>query len=185
MKTINATLPGAVATVALLASSLVAFAEPARRVPQQPGWEKTVTADHVQLGQPFVIDGINVRIDRAAYVDSFADGTPADTGARVVEIEFWAHNPEPNNIHFFDRFYAYAVMSDGTDTDGEGLSFFLTDSNKELGEFSLKPGENIHMRFDVEVPAKSAIAQLVIRGPVDGAKVTITPLAAPVLRKTL
>lgn len=167
----------------IAATGAAGSAAPGRVVLPEPiPWNKAVTTNHALLRQPFVLDGVQIRIDRVAYVATMADGTPADEGARIVEVDFRAHNPEPQSVHFFDRFYAYAVMSDGSNTDGEGLSFFLPDSSKELLDFSLKPGEEFHGRFDMEIPDKSSIAQLVLFGPVDGATVSITQLNIAVLR---
>lgn len=142
--------------------------------PNEPRWDKAVTTTHADLRQVFMLDGIHVRIDRIHYVAAYADGTPPDEGTRLLEIEYWAHNPEPTNADFYERFYAYAVMSNDTDTDGEGLSYYPLDSATEFEDVTLKPGMTLHARFFLEVPASAALSKLVLFGPVDGAKVTIT-----------
>jgi hypothetical protein len=88
-------------------------------------------------------------------------------------VEYWARNPQTENIDFFDRFYAYALMRDGSDTDGEGLSFYPLNSNVEFGDVTLTPSMVQHARFDVEVPAGGDVTSLVVFGPLDGAKVTV------------
>lgn len=139
----------------------------------EPRWDKAATTTHAKLHQTFMLDGIMVRIDKIAYVDRYPDTTGPDEGARIVEVEYWAHNPEPTNADFYERFYAYAVMSDDTNTDGEGLSYFPLDSDREFEDVTLKPGMTVHARFFLEVPASSTLSTLVIFGPVDGAKVSI------------
>lgn len=131
-----------------------------------------------RLAQSFTVDGLVVRIESVTPVGSFADGTAADDGARILQVKFWARNPGTSDLDFFDRFYAYATMSDGSDTDGAGLSFYPIASDKEFGDVTLKPGQTQHARFDLEVPTNSNPQNLVVFGPVDGAKVTIPIPAA-------
>lgn len=151
--------------IALFAVSLLAFSE--------PNWAATLTTNRTQVGRPFVIDGIDTQIDKVSAVANFADGTAPDQGARVIEVQFWLHNPLSENADMYDRFYAYATLSDGTDTNGDGLSFFPLDSAKEMTDITLKPGETAHARFDFEVPTNTKTTGLVIFGPIDGAKITI------------
>ncbi|MBC5806387.1 MAG: hypothetical protein DLM53_11985 [Candidatus Eremiobacter antarcticus] len=146
-----------------------------------PDWSKAATAQRAVYNEPFVIDGLQAAISRVSYVSQYPDGTLPDTGARAVQVEFWARNPEKNDITFFDRFYPYAVVSDGSDTDGEGVSFYPLESNAGIGDLKLAPGMNLHARFVLEIPANTTVTGLVIYGPTDGAKVTLSPGAfAPV-----
>lgn len=151
----------------------------------EPAWQTAVSTNHARLREPFFVDGIAVTVDRMVYVPGFADGTPPDLGARVVEVEFHAYNPNYEDLHLFDRMYAYARMDDGTDTDGEGLSFYPLDGNRELGDIVIKSKQTLHARFDIEVPDHGAIAEFYISGPIDGAKVVISPLQIYAMRTTL
>ena len=146
---------------------------PAVRLPADPNWKATVVAPRARIGQPFVIDGVYVQIDRIRTVPTFADGTPPDDGTRVVETDFWLNNALTEKTELYDRFYAYAILSDGTDTNGDGLSFFPIDSSKELSSIGFKPGQVEHLRFDFEVPANTKITRLVVFGPIDGATVSL------------
>ncbi len=162
----------------VVAAAALAMTHTAAGSPMEPKWDASVTTNQARLMQPFTIDGMNVRVDKVSEVNTFADGTPPDVGARIVEVEFWAHNPSQSDMDFYDRFYAYAVMGDASDTDGEGLSFYPLDSGKEFGDVTLKPNQTQHARFDVEVPEKPGLDKLVVFGPIDGVKVTI-PLPQP------
>ena len=151
-----------------------AFADPAAvAASSEPNWKATIVSPHARTGQPFVIDGVYVQIDRIRSVSAYADGTPPDVGARAFEVEFWMNNPLRENAELYDRFYAFAKLSDGTDTDGDGLSFFPLDSSKEITGINLKSGQAEHARFDFEVPTNAKVTSLVIFGPIDGATVTI------------
>ena len=154
-------------------SSTVGAVDFTSTVPVEPNWQAAIATTQARIGQPFVIDGVGVQVDRVASVLSFADGTAPDNGARVVEVEFWLHNAQADNIDLYDRFYAYASLGDGTDTNGEGLSYFPLDSAKEISNITLKPSETAHARFDLEVPINMKLTALVIYGPIDGATVTI------------
>ncbi|MBC5823472.1 MAG: hypothetical protein GIW99_01080 [Candidatus Eremiobacteraeota bacterium] len=170
-------MSGFLASLAAATTLTLASPGPASMAPGV-SWDHPATGDRARLLQPFTVDGLDVRVDSLKPVDAFADGTAPDDGTRVLQVEFWARNPGQSDIDFFDRFYAFAVMSDGSDTDGEGLSFYPLDSGKEFGDVTLKPGQTQHARFDLEVPANVSVAKLVVFGPVDGAKVTI-PLPPP------
>ncbi|MDQ6780145.1 MAG: hypothetical protein M3Z37_03195 [Candidatus Eremiobacteraeota bacterium] len=138
-----------------------------------PDWNKASVTAKANLSQPFRIDGIDAAIVRLTAVAQFPDGTPADTGAKLVEVEYWSHNSGTDAADFFERFSAYAELSDGTNTEGEGVSFYPLDSTSEIGALSLKPGDTLHARFYLEIPQASTITQLVIEGPVDGVKVAL------------
>lgn len=161
---------------AIVAAGGLALASPA------PDWKRASTTPKANLAQPFRIDGIDAAIVRLTPVAQFPDGTAADTGAKVVEVEYWSHNSGTDAADFFERFYAYAELSDGSNTEGEGVSFYPLDSASEIGALTLKPGDTQHARFYLEIPQATNITQLVIEGPVDGAKVAVDP-AIPVHRK--
>lgn len=158
---------------AVVAAAALTLASPV------PDWNRAGVAPKANLAQPFRIDGIDAAIVRLTPVAHYPDGTAADTGAKVMEVEYWSHNPGTETADFFERFSAYAELSDGTNTDGEGVSFYRLDSTSEIEALSLKPGDTLHARFYLEIPQAANITQLVIEGPVDGVKVAVDPNLLP------
>ena len=139
----------------------------------QPDWSAASIAASARIGQPFVLDGLDVQIDRIAPAAAFGDGSPPDTGMRLFEVNFWIHNPLNETAGLYDYFYAYAVTSDGNDTDGDPLSFYSIGGSQEITDITLRPRDSSHARFDLQVTASEKISDLVIFGPIDGTKVVI------------